>query len=98
MDILTKALGTTEHPGHVKTKGEYVTHRELFKNHQGVSNFLRSQVILEREKHWENKLKTMEDRFQTQESLSKQKFQELKAFCKGQSTPTTPSQLEVQAT
>ena len=30
-DILTEALGTPKHLGHVKTKGEYVTQREVFK-------------------------------------------------------------------
>ena len=40
----------------------------------------------------------MKDRFQTQESWWKQKFKELEAFCKGQSTPTTPFKLDVQAT
>ena len=34
-DILTKALGTREHLGRVKTKGEYVTQRKVFKKPQG---------------------------------------------------------------
>ena len=29
-DILTEALGTPEHPGRVRTKGEYVTQGEVF--------------------------------------------------------------------
>ena len=67
-DILTEALGTLEHPGSVRTKGEYVTQREVFKKLPGgFKSSLKSQVLLEREKHWENKLKTMEDHFQTQE-------------------------------
>ena len=39
----------------------------------------------------------MEDHFQTQESWWKQKFQELEAFCKGQSTLAAPPELDVQA-
>ena len=37
----------------------------------------------------------MEHRFQTQESWWKQKFQELEAFCKGQSTIATPPKPDV---
>ena len=34
-DILTKVLGTHEYLGHVRTKGEYVTQREVFKKPPG---------------------------------------------------------------
>ena len=67
-DILTQALGTPEHPGRVRTKKEYVTQREVFKKTPGgLKSFQESQILREREKHWENKFKTMEDHFQTQE-------------------------------
>ena len=34
-DILTEALGTPGHRCHVRTKGEYVTQREVFKKPPG---------------------------------------------------------------
>ena len=68
-DILTEALGKPEHPGRVRTKGEYVTQREVFKKPPGgFKSSQESQVLLEKEKHWENKFKTMEDHFHTYES------------------------------
>ena len=64
----------------------------------GFKSFQESQILLKREKHWEKKFKTMEDRFQTQEIWWKQKFKELETFCKRQLTPTTPPDHDVQAT
>ena len=51
-DILTEALGTPEYPSRVKTKGEYVTQREVFKKPPGgFKSSQKSYVLLEREKH-----------------------------------------------
>ena len=47
-DILTEALGKPEHPGRVRTKGEHVTQREVFKKPPGgFRSFKESQVLLE---------------------------------------------------
>ena len=52
-DILIEALGTPEHPGHLRTKGEYVTQWEVSKKLLGgFKSFQESQVLLEREKQW----------------------------------------------
>ena len=39
----------------------------------------------------------MEDHVHTHESWWKQKFKELEAFCKGQSTPVAPPEPDIQA-
>ena len=49
-DILTKALGTPEHPGCVRTKHEYFTQQEVFKKPPGgFKSSQESHVLLERE-------------------------------------------------
>ena len=95
-DILIEALGKLEHPGHVKTKGEYVTQRKVFKKPPGdFRSSQESQVLLEREKHWEKKFKTMEDRLQIQEGWWKQIFDQLEALFTSQlSTLAAPPQPE----
>ena len=51
-DILTEALGTLEHPGSARTKGEYLTQQKVFKMLPGgFKSFQESQVLLEREKY-----------------------------------------------
>ena len=65
-DILTEVLGTPKHLDRVMTKGKYVTQWEVFKKPpRDFKSSQESHVLLEREKHWEKKFKTMEDRFQT---------------------------------
>ena len=51
-DILTKALGTPEHPSCVRTKGEYVIQWEVFKKQPGgYKSSQGSHVLFKREKH-----------------------------------------------
>ena len=50
-EILTKALGTPEHPSRVRTKDEYVTQQEVFeKPPGGFKSSQESHVLLERER------------------------------------------------
>ena len=56
-DILFEALGKPEHPGRVRTKGKYVTQREVYKKRlRGFRSSQESQVLLERGKQWEKKV------------------------------------------
>ena len=57
-DILTEALGTFEHLDRVRTKGEYVIQREVFKKPpRGFKSSQKSHILLERkrERLWEKK-------------------------------------------
>ena len=98
-DILTEALGTPEHLGRIKTKGEYVTQLDVFKKLLGgFKSSQESHVLLERERKRDTekrnlrqwKIASRHRKVGGNESSWKQMFHQLESLLQWQSTPAAP--------